>query len=106
MARPALAPAWEQKPVVVLAIDVTWPEALAQHAPRVEPWTLATRWHQSIAEKVHGLGGLIIQPSPAPLTAVFGLPQTLEQMPQRAVQAALAIRHQLAKCSVSEIMHR
>jgi hypothetical protein len=27
---------------------------------------------------------------------VFGLPQTLEQMPQRAVQAALAIRYQLA----------
>jgi DNA-binding NtrC family response regulator len=92
-ARPALAPPWEQKPVAVLAIDVTWPEALEQHAPRVEPWTLAARWHQSITEKVHGFGGLLIQP--APLTAIFGLPQTLEQMPQCAVQAALALRHQL-----------
>ena len=94
---PVLEPVWEQKPVVVLAIDVTWPEAMEQHAPPVEPWTLAMRWHQVIAEKVQGFGGLIIQPSPAPLTAVFGLPQTLEQMPQRAVQAALAIRHQLVK---------
>src|SRR5207249_290662 len=83
-AHPALAPAWEQKPVVVLTIDVTWPEALEQHAPRVEPWTLASRWHQSITEKVHGFGGLLVQPAPAPLTAIFGLPQTLEQMPQRA----------------------
>ena len=94
---PALEPAWEQKPVVVLAIDVTWPEAMEHHAPRAEPWTLATRWHQTIAEKVQGFGGLLVQPAPAPLTAVFGLPQTLEQMPQRAVQAALAIRHQLAE---------
>jgi DNA-binding NtrC family response regulator len=82
-AHPALTPAWEQKPVVVLAIDVTWPEALEHHAPRVEPWTRATRWHQSITEKVHGFGGLLVQPTPAPLTVVFGLPQTLEQMPQR-----------------------
>ena len=94
---PALEPAWEQKPVVVLAIDVTWLEAMEHHAPRVEPWTLAMRWHQAIAEKVQGFGGLLVQPAPAPLTAVFGLPQTLEQMPQRAVQAALAIRHQLAE---------
>jgi tetratricopeptide (TPR) repeat protein len=63
----------------------------------VELWTLATRWHQSITEKVHGFGGLLVQPTPAPLTAIFGLPQTLEQMPQRAVQAALALRHQLAE---------
>ena len=55
------------------------------------------RWHQTITEKVQGFGGLLVQPAPAPLTAVFGLPQTLEQMPQRAVQAALAIRHQLAE---------
>jgi DNA-binding NtrC family response regulator/tetratricopeptide (TPR) repeat protein len=93
----ALQPAWEQKLVVVLAIDVTWPEVLEHHTPRVDPWTRATRWHQTIAEKIHGFGGLLIQPSPSPLTAVFGLPQTLEQMPQRAVQAALAIRHQLVE---------
>jgi class 3 adenylate cyclase len=97
VAHPVLEPVWEQKPVVVLAIDVTWPEAMEQRAPPVEPWTLAMRWHQVIAEKVQGFGDLIIQPSPAPLTAVFGLPQTVEQMPQRAVQAALAIRYQLAE---------
>ncbi|HEY5866533.1 MAG TPA: helix-turn-helix domain-containing protein [Candidatus Tectomicrobia bacterium] len=91
----ALEPAWEQKPVVVLAIDVMWLEAMEHHALRADPWTLAMRWHQAIAEKVQGFGGCLVQPAPMPLTAVFGLPHTLEQMPQRAVQAALAIRHQL-----------
>lgn len=93
----ALEPAWEQKPIVVLTIDVTWPEALEPHASRVEPWTLALRWHQTITEKVQGFGGRLVQPAPTPLTVVFGLPQTVEQMPQRAVQAALAIRHQLVE---------
>jgi transcriptional regulator with AAA-type ATPase domain/class 3 adenylate cyclase len=94
----ALAPAWEQKPVVVLAIDVTWPEVIGEHhGSRVEPWTLATRWQQTVAEKVQGFGGRVVQQASAPCIAVFGIPQTLEQMPQRAVQAALAIRHQLAE---------
>src|SRR5262249_42505814 len=65
--------------------------------PRAEPWTLAMRWHQTITAKIQGFGGVLVRPAPVPLTAVFGLPQTLEQMPQRAVQAALAIRHQLAE---------
>ena len=97
VAIPTLDPAWEQKPMVVLVIDVAWPEATDHHASRAEPWTLATRWHQTIAEKVQGFGGRLVQSAPSPLTAVFGLPQTLEQMPQRAVQAALALRHQLAE---------
>jgi class 3 adenylate cyclase len=49
-----------------------------------------------MAEKVQGFGGRIVQSSPSLVTTVFGIPQTLEQMPHRAVQAALALRHQLA----------
>jgi DNA-binding NtrC family response regulator/tetratricopeptide (TPR) repeat protein/class 3 adenylate cyclase len=93
----ALEPTWEQKPVVVLAVDVTWLETMEHSVPRTDPWTLAMRWHQAVAEKVQGFGGRLVQPAPMPLTAVFGLPQTLEQMPQRAVQAALALRHQLVE---------
>ena len=95
--RHALTSAWEQKPVVVLTLDVTWREAMDRHASPADPWTLAMRWHQTLAEKIQGFGGCLLQSAPSPLTAVFGLPQTLEQMPQRAVQAALAIRHQLAE---------
>jgi class 3 adenylate cyclase len=66
-------------------------------ASHAEPWTVATRWQQTMAAKVQGFGGLLVQYAPSPLTAVFGLPQTLEQLPQRAVQVALAIRHQMAE---------
>jgi DNA-binding NtrC family response regulator/class 3 adenylate cyclase len=94
---PALTSVWEQKPVVVLALDVTWPEALEHDALRVDPWTLARGWQQTFAELIQGFGGRIVRSASAPVTGIFGLPQTLEQMPQRAVQAALAVRHQLAE---------
>jgi tetratricopeptide (TPR) repeat protein len=90
------AEAWEQKPVAVLAIDVAWPEAVDLPDLPAEPWTWARRWQQTIAAKVQGFGGFLLQHAPSPLIAVFGLPKTLEQLPQRAVQVALAIRYQLA----------
>src|SRR5262249_47453683 len=37
-------------------------------------------------------GGVLMQHSPALLMMVFGIPRALDQMPQRAVQAALAIQ--------------
>jgi len=75
--------------MVVLALDVTWPEALEHDALRVDPWTLARGWQQTFAELIQGFGGRIVRSASAPVTGIFGLPQTLEQMPQRAVQAAL-----------------
>jgi tetratricopeptide (TPR) repeat protein len=42
--------------------------------------------------KVQGFGGVVLQRSPALLLVAFGIPRTLEQLPQRAVQAALALR--------------
>jgi class 3 adenylate cyclase len=88
----ALVPTWEQKPVAVLAIELTWPVTVESEVPRYEPWTVVTRWEQLIAEKVQGLGGVILQRTPSLLLAGFGLPYTLEQLPQRAVQATLALR--------------
>ena len=88
----ALAPTWEQKPVAVLAIELTWPVAVEGEVPRYEPWTVVTRWEQLIVEKVQGLGGVLLQRAPSLLLAGFGLPHTLEQLPQRAVHAALALR--------------
>ena len=43
---------WEHKPVAVLAIDLTWPEATALEASPQEPWTVVARWEQAIVEKV------------------------------------------------------
>ena len=82
-------PSWDQKPVAVLAIDLVLPESA------LEPWTAAQRWQQRIAERVAGFGGVFLAGSPSRMNAVFGMPRAVEQLPQRAVQAALAIRRLL-----------
>jgi DNA-binding NtrC family response regulator/tetratricopeptide (TPR) repeat protein len=98
---------WAPKPVAVLAIEATWPERSETDAEPYEPWTMASRWQQRLAEKVAGFGGVILQGSPSLSFVAFGVPQTLDQQPQRAVQAALAIRHLAAEAQVSggEIAH-
>jgi DNA-binding NtrC family response regulator/tetratricopeptide (TPR) repeat protein len=98
----ALTPNWEQKPVAMLAIELSWPVAADGESPRYEPWTVSRRWEQAIVEKVQGFGGILLQRSPSLLLAVFGLPYTLEQLPQRAVQAALALRQLLAATPAGE----
>ena len=87
---------WEHKPVVVLALELTWPTLAALDAPHDTPWTAVARWEQKIKEKVGGFGGVLLQHTAALLTWVFGLPQAVEQLPQRAVHAALAIRQMVA----------
>jgi DNA-binding NtrC family response regulator/tetratricopeptide (TPR) repeat protein len=89
-ALPAVASGAEQKPVAVLAIELTFPEPAG---PAYEPWTAARRWEQALVEKVRGFGGTLVQQGPALLLVAFGLPRTLEQLPQRAIQTALALRH-------------
>src|SRR6266571_4516976 len=83
---------WEQKPVVVLAITLTFPRPTGVGTASDKPWMVVNRWAQAIVEKVQGFDGvLIMPPSPSLLMVVFGIPRALDQMPQRAVQAALAI---------------
>jgi AAA ATPase domain len=100
---PTPAPAWAQKPVAVLALEVTWPEASGLESPRYDPWTEMARWEQAIADKVQGFGGVLLQRMPALLTWVFGLPQTLEQLPQRAVHSALAIQQMVVDASAPDL---
>ena len=93
----APSPAGEHKPVAVLAIELTFPTATAGEAAAYEPWTAASRWEQALVAKVQGFGGVVLQRSPSLRLVVFGIPQTLEQMPHRAVQAALALRQLVAE---------
>ena len=83
--------------MAVLAIELTFPTATAGEAAAYEPWTAASRWEQALVAKVQGFGGVVLQRSPALLLVAFGIPHTLEQLPQRAVQAALALRHLVAE---------
>jgi DNA-binding NtrC family response regulator/class 3 adenylate cyclase len=89
---PALAPGGEQKIVAVLAVDLVLPEPLDPERMGYDPWTATHRWEQVIEDKVRGFGGLPLQRCGSLFLAAFGVPHALEQLPQRAVHAALAIR--------------
>ncbi len=84
---PVSAPNWEQKPVAVLAIEMTWPAIKVGDASLYEPWTVTSHWEQTIVEKVQVFGGVVLAHLPSLVMAVFGVPRTLEQAPQRAIQA-------------------
>jgi DNA-binding NtrC family response regulator/predicted ATPase len=93
---PVEAPGWEPKRVAVQAIEVTWPAMTVAEDLRYEAWTVTARWEQRIAERVQGFGGIVLQRTPSLYLVAFGLPQAAEQLPQRAVQAALALRRLVA----------
>jgi DNA-binding NtrC family response regulator/predicted ATPase/class 3 adenylate cyclase len=95
------SPGWEQKLVAVLAIDLNFPMVTGFAALPYEPRTVARRWEQTIAEKVQEFGGVLLQRTASPLMAIFGLLQTLDQLPQRAVQTALAIRKLVAEAQAA-----
>ena len=81
-AAPAPNQTWEQKPVAVLAVEVTWPADNKAWASPYEPWTVTRHWEQMIEEKVQVFGGVVLPHSPSLVVAVFSVPQTLEQAPQ------------------------
>jgi transcriptional regulator with AAA-type ATPase domain/tetratricopeptide (TPR) repeat protein len=84
---------WEQKPVAIVAIELVWPELAEGRPPSHEPWTENARWERVIREKLAGLGGVILQQSPSMVVWAFGVPQALDQLHQRAVHGALAVRN-------------
>jgi DNA-binding NtrC family response regulator/tetratricopeptide (TPR) repeat protein len=100
---PISAPSWEQKPVAVLALELSWPVPVEGESPRYEPWTVTSRWQQLMVEKLQGFGGVTLQRSPSLLLVAFGLPHTLEQLPRRAVQAALGLRQLVAATPAGEV---
>jgi tetratricopeptide (TPR) repeat protein len=86
------APGWEQKTVAVLAIEVTWPDTGGRELPQYDPWTAAADLERLITEKISGFGGVRLHHTPSLDLWGFGVPRVLDQLPERALQAALAIR--------------
>jgi DNA-binding NtrC family response regulator/class 3 adenylate cyclase len=83
---------WEQRTVAVLAVDLTLPRTAELTGAADAPWTATRHWQEALAGEIQRFGGVILRRSPPLLVAGFGLPRSLEQLPHRAVQAALAIR--------------
>jgi hypothetical protein len=65
---------WVPKPTAVLAIEATWPDMSEAEDRPYEPWTVASRWSETIVEKVSGFGGILLQESPTLCVVAFGLP--------------------------------
>jgi Sigma-54 interaction domain/Bacterial regulatory protein, Fis family len=99
---PTAEPAWEHKPVAVLALELTWPAAFGLESLPYDPWTEMAWWEQAIVDKVHGFGGTLIQRTASLLVWVFGLPRGMEQLPQRAVHSALAVRQMVVETSTPD----
>jgi DNA-binding NtrC family response regulator/predicted ATPase/class 3 adenylate cyclase len=94
-------PTSEQRPVSVLAIDLAYPKTSGAEALPYEPWTMASRWERSIIQKVQGFGGILLQHNLSLFIVAFGIPHTLDHMPQRAVQAAVSIQRLLAEAALA-----
>jgi DNA-binding NtrC family response regulator/tetratricopeptide (TPR) repeat protein len=95
-------PGWEQKPVAIVAVELLWAEPRGGEPPSHEPWTEAARWERLIGEKLAGFGGVLVQRNPSLLVWAFGVPRALEQVAQRAVHGACAVRNLTAALTQRE----
>jgi class 3 adenylate cyclase len=89
---PEQSSGWAQRTVAVLAIDLTLPRSTGFGGSAHEPWMVARRWEETLADTIQAFGGVFLRRTPPLLVAGFGLPRSLEQTPHRVVQAAMAIR--------------
>ncbi len=89
-------PSFEEKPIAVLALELVFPGG-GPGQGAFDPWTLASRWEDKIEERVRGFGGLVLARGPTRRTIVYGIPRALEQLPDRALQTALALRRLVAE---------
>ena len=91
-------PSWEQKSVAVLAVSFSFPVPhTSDEVATFEEWTETARWQRGLAERIEGFGATIIDRSATRLIAVFGVPRALEQLPQRAIQAAASLHRSVAR---------
>ena len=89
--RPDAPPSFEEKPVAVLALELAFAGSDAETGV-FDPWTRAQRWEAMIDERIAGFGGLVIGRGPTRRTVVYGIPRAVEQLADRALQTALALR--------------
>ncbi len=92
---------WEQKSTALVAVSLAWLDG-DDGAWSHEPWTEHQRWARLVRDKLAGLGGVPLQENPSLSVWAFGLPRTVDQLLERAVHGALAIRQVVAAASGRE----
>ncbi|HZD37374.1 MAG TPA: BTAD domain-containing putative transcriptional regulator, partial [Actinomycetes bacterium] len=95
--RPAAEPgSAERKLVTVLFAEVDEPTGDAEERDPEDVSTMLDRNLERMRAEVSGFGGCVEHAIGGTTMAVFGVPQTREDDPERAVRAALAIRDALS----------
>ena len=90
---PAPEPAEERKLVTVIAADLAGPGPLADDPERAG--LLLERYHEAMGAEIEEAGGHLEAVAGDALTIVFGAPVAQEDHPERALHAALSMRHRL-----------
>ncbi len=93
VAEPPAEPAEERKLVTVIAADLAGPAPLADDPERAG--LLLERYHEAMEAEIEEAGGHLEAVAGDALTVVFGAPVAQEDHPERALHAALSMRHRL-----------
>ena len=86
----------------MLAISLTFPVGDGVEILHDDPWTVVAHLERCIVRQLTGFGGIVLQRSLSMFIAAFGIHGSLEQLPQRTVQAALAIQRVVAEMTNSD----
>src|SRR4029453_17365061 len=91
--------AGERKPVTVLFTDIAGYTALSAQVGEEALFALMDELYELLIHEVHRYEGTVNELTGDGLVAFFGAPLAVEQAPQRAVRAALALQEAVARFS-------
>jgi class 3 adenylate cyclase/tetratricopeptide (TPR) repeat protein len=89
----------ERKQVTVMFCDMEGFTSLAEKLGSEETYALMDRVYEILIGKVHDYEGTVNELTGDGIIALFGAPVALEDAPQRAIRAALAIHREISKFS-------
>ena len=97
--------AGERKLVTVLFADVAGYSALSEQLGEEAMFAVMDKLYELFIHEVHRYEGTVNELTGDGIVAFFGAPLAVEQAPQRAVRAALALQHEIQRFS-AEFAHQ
>jgi class 3 adenylate cyclase len=90
----------ERKLVTVLFADVAGYSALSEQLGEEAMFAVMDKLYGLFIHEVHRYEGTVNELTGDDIVAFFGAPLAVEQAPQRAVRAALALQHEMQRFSI------